>query len=637
MPARTASARWEGGLRGGSGTMRLGSGAYEGAYSFWSRFEDGTGTNPEELLGAAHAGCFSMALSAGLERAGHPPTSVETDRPGPPRARRRRLPHRAHRARLHGGGARHRRRRLPAGGGGGQGRLPGVQGPRSGRHHAVRHSGQLTGSPGGPRRRASWNRPGGQPPRAARALRTRCALTGRAVPSAWAKKLTRSSSSSQRTSTTSASPGAPGGARRPPRAYWPLDRTGGRHQLAVAGRAGRPACRGGRRRLRGSARGRAGGRRPVAVTKPGPDQRAQLGRACPRPPAAAPGAACRRGGVSRVTAGGHEARRPGPRRRPPGRQRGPGRRAASRAKPSSSQPGPPCWRRSGRPRRPRSRRPGRPRRDVAGAAARAGTAREPPLGLAPAPPAAPAAAAVGSPAPWPGPGRPPRPDPHRHRVALVDAAPGSPARGGRRPRRRRSGAASPTSHVVEPAALDAGAASATARRTRPPRRRRSSARSWPLATSAPVAVLDAEAHRAGGRAPWSRSKSPGATRSPASVASRRASDVEQRPVARGRCAASASRAAVGRGHQVAPHRLRAASGPGRSPGRARCPGTCQSKPSARDLVEHGERHVDGHAVVGGARPERVGDGERQVALVPRRRGRRRGRRRRRRGRAGRRG
>jgi lipoyl-dependent peroxiredoxin len=58
--------------------MRLGSGAFEGAYSFSSRFEDGTGTNPEELIGAAHAGCFSMALSAGLERAGTPATSVDT-------------------------------------------------------------------------------------------------------------------------------------------------------------------------------------------------------------------------------------------------------------------------------------------------------------------------------------------------------------------------------------------------------------------------------------------------------------------------------------------------------------------------------------------------------------------------------
>jgi osmotically inducible protein OsmC len=78
MPARTATARWQGGLRDGSGTMRLGSGAFEGQYSFSSRFEEGTGTNPEELIGAAHAGCFSMALSAGLEAAGFTPTSVET-------------------------------------------------------------------------------------------------------------------------------------------------------------------------------------------------------------------------------------------------------------------------------------------------------------------------------------------------------------------------------------------------------------------------------------------------------------------------------------------------------------------------------------------------------------------------------
>ena len=78
MPERTATARWEGGLQGGKGTMRLGSGAFEGQYSFSSRFEEGTGTNPEELIGAAHAGCFSMALSAGLERAGHVPNSIET-------------------------------------------------------------------------------------------------------------------------------------------------------------------------------------------------------------------------------------------------------------------------------------------------------------------------------------------------------------------------------------------------------------------------------------------------------------------------------------------------------------------------------------------------------------------------------
>lgn len=78
MPARTATAHWEGSLSEGSGTMRLGSGAFEGAYSFKSRFADGAGTNPEELLGAAHAGCFSMALSNILAQAGLPPTSIDT-------------------------------------------------------------------------------------------------------------------------------------------------------------------------------------------------------------------------------------------------------------------------------------------------------------------------------------------------------------------------------------------------------------------------------------------------------------------------------------------------------------------------------------------------------------------------------
>jgi osmotically inducible protein OsmC len=79
MPARTANARWEGGLKDGKGNMRLGGGAFEGQYSFSSRFEEGAGTNPEELIAAAHAGCFSMALSAGLEKAGHNPNSVETE------------------------------------------------------------------------------------------------------------------------------------------------------------------------------------------------------------------------------------------------------------------------------------------------------------------------------------------------------------------------------------------------------------------------------------------------------------------------------------------------------------------------------------------------------------------------------
>jgi osmotically inducible protein OsmC len=78
MAKRTASAVWEGTLKEGKGTVKLGSGAFTGQYSFASRFEEGTGTNPEELIGAAHAGCFSMALSAGLTKAGHNPTRIST-------------------------------------------------------------------------------------------------------------------------------------------------------------------------------------------------------------------------------------------------------------------------------------------------------------------------------------------------------------------------------------------------------------------------------------------------------------------------------------------------------------------------------------------------------------------------------
>lgn len=78
MPARIGSAVWEGALKEGKGTMKLGSGAYEGPYSFVSRFENGSGTNPEELIGAAEAGCFSMALSSNLEKAGYPATRIST-------------------------------------------------------------------------------------------------------------------------------------------------------------------------------------------------------------------------------------------------------------------------------------------------------------------------------------------------------------------------------------------------------------------------------------------------------------------------------------------------------------------------------------------------------------------------------
>ena len=78
MPTRTSEATWEGNLAEGNGRMTVGKGAYEGPYSFKSRFEDGVGTNPEELIAAAHAGCYSMALSNGLDKAGHTPTRVHT-------------------------------------------------------------------------------------------------------------------------------------------------------------------------------------------------------------------------------------------------------------------------------------------------------------------------------------------------------------------------------------------------------------------------------------------------------------------------------------------------------------------------------------------------------------------------------
>ncbi len=78
MITRKAEAEWRGPIREGGGTVKLGSGAFEGPYSFKSRFEGGTGTNPEELLGASHAGCFSMALSLMLSMAGHPPSRIHT-------------------------------------------------------------------------------------------------------------------------------------------------------------------------------------------------------------------------------------------------------------------------------------------------------------------------------------------------------------------------------------------------------------------------------------------------------------------------------------------------------------------------------------------------------------------------------
>ena len=78
MAVRSSSAEWHGTLKDGAGTMKLGSGAYEGPFTFASRFESGPGTNPEELIGAAHAGCFSMFLAALLTGAGFTPTRVAT-------------------------------------------------------------------------------------------------------------------------------------------------------------------------------------------------------------------------------------------------------------------------------------------------------------------------------------------------------------------------------------------------------------------------------------------------------------------------------------------------------------------------------------------------------------------------------
>src|SRR5688572_33124772 len=80
MPTRRAEAEWKGNLAEGEGNLKLGSGAFEGPYTFKSRFEEGqAATNPEELIGAAHAGCFTMALTAALSRAGLKPTRIHTN------------------------------------------------------------------------------------------------------------------------------------------------------------------------------------------------------------------------------------------------------------------------------------------------------------------------------------------------------------------------------------------------------------------------------------------------------------------------------------------------------------------------------------------------------------------------------
>jgi len=79
MTTRSSTAVWNGTLKDGAGTMKVGNGAYEGPYTYASRFETGNGTNPEELIGAAHAGCYSMFLSALLTKSGFTPTSISTE------------------------------------------------------------------------------------------------------------------------------------------------------------------------------------------------------------------------------------------------------------------------------------------------------------------------------------------------------------------------------------------------------------------------------------------------------------------------------------------------------------------------------------------------------------------------------
>ncbi len=79
MVERGAEAKWSGKLKDGEGYLKLNSGLFEGPFSFSSRFEEGEGTNPEELIGAAHAGCFSMALSLKLEESGNPPKEINTE------------------------------------------------------------------------------------------------------------------------------------------------------------------------------------------------------------------------------------------------------------------------------------------------------------------------------------------------------------------------------------------------------------------------------------------------------------------------------------------------------------------------------------------------------------------------------
>ena len=453
--------------------------------------------------------------------------------------------------------------------------------------------------------------------RAATALRTRWALTGRAVPRAWAKKLTRSSSSIQRTSTTSASPRAPGGSAATASRVLALERRATAvHEVAVAVGA------------------------LAQLVEPDPHalevaaQVAQAGRARwrPRTPAAPAARTWARmsstAGLQRGRPGG---RRGGPRApppRPPGRPPGPPRRRP--AAPGGRGPPPP--RRAKPVVVPRRAALGGhdavggrgdavvgqvgDARPYAGAAARAGTARSRRSASRRAAGTArssrrrvPARIARA----WSA-GR--RHAPARRRSRPRRPAPGSRARAARRRRRRPCGAASPTSQAVRPRRSIAGRGvghapgapgrpgAAAGRRGR-----------GPLATSFADAVLDPEPHAQVGRAPGRGRSRAAATASPGERGQPPGQHVEQRPVG-GPMPRQRLAGPVGRRHQVPAHGLGQRADQG---GHELEPvaGHLPVEPVGLDLVEHGQGHVHGHAVVGGARAERVGHVEGEVALAPR--------------------
>ena len=155
MPTRSAKADWQGEFKRGGGIVSTASGAVDSQYNFSGRFESGTGTNPEELLGAAHASCFTMALSVGLTQAGNPPESLATEAKVTVDQVERRLRDHEDRAERHRQGAGARRGRLRAGRPGREGELPAVEGARLGaRDHARDELRGLDGALGRSRRRS---------------------------------------------------------------------------------------------------------------------------------------------------------------------------------------------------------------------------------------------------------------------------------------------------------------------------------------------------------------------------------------------------------------------------------------------------------------------------------------------------